>query len=269
MTMLKTLIAINADLASSLAIRYACQLSKRMTMGLRTIHVHEPDEHEQSPGTGWVRQTWEETVDRINQDKITQMIKTEKATCPDLENPKMVSGERDMQILHELQLNRYDLLVEGILHAFEPDSFFKKIDSELYRNLPCPVLLVKNLVSLEKGFLLLGGEEELMGCMPIFFKIFRKVPFAPDLLCCQFLEKESSKEAKKLQDSGVVVQALEETLNVQGRKSGKIRTIRGTPTSLSPYVQGYGLVISTAQERKSPLTDLLSRSPSPMLLCRF
>jgi len=238
-------------------------------MELRTIHVHEPDEQGQSPGTGWVRQTWEETVVRINQDKITRMVKTEKATCPDLEDPKVVSGERDMQILHELQLNRYDLLVEGILHAFEPDGFLKKIDSSLYQNLPCPVLLVKNLVSLEKGILLLGGEEELMMCMPIFFKIFKEVPFAPDLLCCQFSKKESSREAKELQHSKVIVQELEETLSVQGKTSGNIRTIRGTPTSLSPYVQDYGLVISPAPKVKSPLADLLSRSPSPMLLCRF
>lgn len=269
MSMLKTLIVIDTDLASSLAIRFACQLSKQMTMELRTIHVHEPDEQGHSPGTGWVRQTWEETVVRINRDKINRMVQTEKATCPDLEDPKIVSGERDMQILHELQLNRYDLLVEGILHEFEPDSFFKKIDSSLYRNLPCPVLLVKNMVGLEKGILLLGGEEELMTCMRIFFKIFKEVQFAPDLLCCQFSKKESSKEAKKLQHSKVIAQELEETLAVQGRTPGNILTIRGTPSSMIPYVQGYGLIISPAPKGKSPLADLLSRSPSPMLLCRF
>ncbi len=55
--MLKTLIALEADLASTIAIRYACQLAKQMAMDLQTIHVVEPDHRGHTVGTGWVRQT--------------------------------------------------------------------------------------------------------------------------------------------------------------------------------------------------------------------
>ena len=65
-TALKTLVAVDADLASSIAIRYACDLANRTGMQLQTIHVVEPEEQGHTPGTGWVRRTWEPHWPRID-----------------------------------------------------------------------------------------------------------------------------------------------------------------------------------------------------------
>jgi len=56
MSTLKALIAVKADLASSIAIRYACQLAKLTGLGLQTLFVVKPDEPGHTPGTGWVRE---------------------------------------------------------------------------------------------------------------------------------------------------------------------------------------------------------------------
>jgi alkyl hydroperoxide reductase subunit AhpC len=57
--MLKTAVAVEADLASRIAIRYACQLGRSIDMTISTIHALEPGEEGQAIATGWVRQTWE------------------------------------------------------------------------------------------------------------------------------------------------------------------------------------------------------------------
>lgn len=52
--MIKTLVSTNADLATSIALRYACQLADLTGMVLQTMPVVEPEQEGHSPGTGWV-----------------------------------------------------------------------------------------------------------------------------------------------------------------------------------------------------------------------
>ena len=41
--MLRMLVYLDADLASSIALRYACQLAQLIDMRLHSVHVEEPD----------------------------------------------------------------------------------------------------------------------------------------------------------------------------------------------------------------------------------
>ena len=60
--MIKTLVAIEVDLASSLAIRYACQLGSLIELELYPVYVKEPPPEVPATGTGWVRHTWEREI---------------------------------------------------------------------------------------------------------------------------------------------------------------------------------------------------------------
>ena len=60
--MLKALVPVAADLASSIALRYACQMSESIQVEIQTIHVKAPSSESSQLGTGWVRQIWEKTM---------------------------------------------------------------------------------------------------------------------------------------------------------------------------------------------------------------
>ncbi len=263
----KALIAVRNDLASSIAIRYACHLAGVTGLGLQTLYVVKGDGQGQTPGTGWVKQTWEDAVALKGRDNIARLIQAEKIACPGLGNPKIVAGKRDIVILNELHLSVSDIFVEGILHAFDPNNFLKKIRSRLYRNVPCPVLMVKNPASLERGILALGEESDLAGCAEIFIKLFGGVRVDLDLICCRFRETDGAEEAAFRPGTGLA--AAEKILAEKDQSPRECRTVNSTSDSLGRSVRNYGLVLaSIARERiaTSPIVDLLAHTPLPVLI---
>ena len=134
--MLRTLVYLDADLASSIALRYTCQLAQLVDMKLHSVHVEEPDQDGHAPGTGWVRRTWESTMLKTGEFEIAQLINAEKSSCPKLGAPKMIVGDRESEILREIQRESYDLFVEGLLHSFTTKKLFDKINSKLYKPRP-------------------------------------------------------------------------------------------------------------------------------------
>jgi nucleotide-binding universal stress UspA family protein len=270
MTTLKTLVAVDADLASSIAIRYACQLANLTGMQLQIIHVVEPQDQGYSPGTGWVRRTWEDALLQTGGEEIAQLIQAERASCPALGIPQIAVGERDQEILKALQAAGCDLFMEGLLHSFTSTSFQNKIRSRLYRSIPCPVMLVKNLVTLEKGVLLVAEHEELQLCVSAFLKIFKRVPIEPELLICRFLQKEPARESELPQNAGESLRTAEKILNSSGRKATQSRVVQGTVETLDPYLRDFSLVIAAIareKSRKDSLLEILGRTPSPVMLC--
>jgi hypothetical protein len=266
---LKALIAVKADLASSIAIRYACQLAGLTGLKLQTLYVAKPDEQDRTPGTGWVRQTWEDAVVLQDRDSIAQLVQTEKVACPDLGNPKMVAGKRDIEILNELQVSDYDLFTEGILHAFEPVNFRKKIFSRLYRNLPCPALMVKNLVNLDKGVLALGEDHDLPSCISVFLKLFERVQVELDLVCCRFDDRQNAKESDTAARQAAGLRTAENMLEEKGRSARTSRVVQAASESQEQAMRDYGLVLTSLSREnleENPLVDLLSRTPCPVLI---
>jgi hypothetical protein len=269
MSTLKALIAVKADLASSIAIRYACQLAELTGLKLQTLYVAKPDEQGRTPGTGWVRQTWEDAMVLKGRDSIAQLIQAEKIACPELGNPKMVAGKRDMEILHELQVSDYDLFTEGVLHAFEPVNFLKKINSRLYRNLPCPALMVKNLVSLDKGILALGEASDMQSCVSVFLKLFEGIQVHLDLICCRFQDAGDAAERNPASRLETGLRAAENMLAEKRRTPRASRIVEAVSASLEQSVRDYGLVLASIPREnieKNPIIDLLSRNPTPVLI---
>ena len=71
--MIKTLVSLNADLASSIAFQYSCRLKQFVDMNLRVIHVEEVEGH--PPGSGWVRSTWERGLIHTAREEISQLMR--------------------------------------------------------------------------------------------------------------------------------------------------------------------------------------------------
>jgi len=93
--MLKTLVAIEVDLASSFAIRYACDLGNLIPMELYPVYVKAPPPEVPVTGTGWVRHTWEREIVEMGKEEIQEMLASEQESCPMLQTPRVIYGHRD------------------------------------------------------------------------------------------------------------------------------------------------------------------------------
>jgi hypothetical protein len=267
--MLRMLVYLDADLASSIALRYACQLTQLVDMKLNCVHVEEPDHDAHAPGTGWVRRTWENTVLKTGEFEIAPLIKAEQSSCPKLGAPKMLVGDRENEILREIQRESYDLFVEGSLHSFTSKKLYDKLHSRLYRLIPCPVIIVKNLVNIEKVALIVRSEIESKKLISMFLKIFKDSKLKLDVIYCEFQEPgQLTVSAKK--DSNATLSAVEEMLAENQWSPENCLTIQGAPEEIGDALRDYGLLacpIHHTISKKSNWFQLLSHIPSPILIC--
>jgi len=267
--MLRTLVYLNADLASSIALRYICQLTKLIDMKLHSVHVEEPDQDGHAPGTGWVRRTWENTVLKTGEIEIAQLIKAEKSSCPTLGAPKMLIGDRENEILNEIQKQSYDLFVEGFLHSFSAKKLYDKIHSRLYRLIPCPVIIVKNLMDIERIALIVRNDMEINNLVSMFLKIFNGAKPRFDLVLCEFQEPgqlmfNNNKEINE------TLGAAEKILAENQWSPENCLTIKGAPEEIGDTLRDYGLLACPLHHtisKKSNWFQLLNHIPSPILIC--
>ena len=277
--MIKTLVSVNADLASSIALRYVCQLAKVTGMQLQTMHVVQPEQEGHSPGTGWVRRTWEKGLLEAAQAEISRLVNAERTAFSALGPPRISIGVREDEFLLELEEGSYGLFVEGILYSFDSSYFHKKLRSRLYRDAPSSILLVKNLVSLKNVVLLLEDEVVSRDMISSFLKIIEGTEMEVDLLRCKFQARgrlsfkndgvggapSHPKESDSILNSAIEMFAAE------GKTYGKSLVVRDTPEKISEYLEDYSLVVTCLPHQKGakgPLVDLLARVPSAILFCR-
>jgi hypothetical protein len=267
--MIRTIVSLETNLATNIALRYACRLANLIETELHTIYVKEPDSEDQSPGSGWVRKTWENAMLTTEQAEIHRMVKAERASYPRLGPPRISVGDREKEIFYELQNGLYDLFVEGALHTYNSAPFYSKIHSWFYRNTPCPVILVKNLVSLEKVLLVLSSEVNYAKLISTVIKLFKGVKVELDLVYCDFAGHTKSARPKG-EDAGTILQNAEKILSENEMPPAQSHVVEKSSDKAAEFIRGYGLVASSIYRqtrKKSPLLELLSRTPYPLLLC--
>ncbi len=267
--MMKTLVSLDTNLASRLALSFACELADLVEMELHPVHVKEPDAEGEPPGSGWVRKTWEDATLKSEKAEIKRLVKAARASHPQLALPKISVGNREKEVYYELQRGFYDLFVEGALHTFNSAPFYSKIHSWFYRNTPCPIILVKNLVSLEKVLIVLSSEVNYAKLISTVLKFFKGVKIELDLLYCDFNGHEKSVRPKG-EDSDTILRNADKILSENGMPSAQCRVVQNSSDKAAELMRGYGLVTSSIYRqtsKKSPLLELLSRTPYPLLLC--
>ena len=129
--MIRTLVAIEVDLASSLAIRYACQLGSLIELELYPVYVKEPPPEVPAIGTGWVRHTWEREILEMGKEEIQEMLAGEKESCPQLQAPRVLYGDRQYELLKIMEHEPFDLYVEGAPYPFTPANIHPKSSASL------------------------------------------------------------------------------------------------------------------------------------------
>ncbi len=262
--MLKTLLYINEDLASSIALRYTAYLHQFVPLSLYISHVEEPDKKEQIE-SGWVRHTWEDGVASKGKRLIERMLRTENINCPLAGRPTVFVGDRDKEIAYELRNGLYNLFIEGYQNTADPDQFYELISSPLYINTSCPVLVVKNLSINKKCALLCADSVDPKVLVEKSMAILGESTFSFDIVHFKFNENEQLVDLGK-EDGGSCLREVESLLAQHGKSVGKVSVLSGTPEQVGEYLKDYALVASTLPTRKSMTMYVLANSLASVLM---
>ena len=149
--MIKTLVAIEVDLASSMAIRYACQLGNLVDMELYPVYVKEPPPEVPTTGVGWVRRTWEREIVAAGKEEIQEMLASEMESCPVLQEPRVIYGDREYELLKIMEHEPFDLYVEGAPYPFTPANIYHRLHQKFYQHLGTPADLAEDLAENQPG----------------------------------------------------------------------------------------------------------------------
>ena len=264
--MLKTLLYIDEDLASSIALRFTDYLNKFIPLSLYISHVEEFDEKEHV-GRGWVQRTWEDGVAASGKRLVGRMLRTENIDCPLSGRPKVFVGDRGKEILYELRNGLYKFYVEGYLNTADPEQFYEVLSSSLYTQAPCPVLVVKNLSISKKCALLCADSVDPKLLVEKSMTVLGDSTFSFDIVYFKFNEAQDLRFLDK-EEGGSNLQVTEDLLKEVEKEVGNVTVISGTPEQVGDYLKEYAVVASTLPGRRSMRMHVLANSLASVLLVR-
>ena len=266
--MVRTLVSVNPDLASVIAMNYACQLSRIIEMGIQPIYVKEPEPGGEAPGVGWVRRTWEDSLLTREREAVDRLVEAERANCTILARPQVLLGKRDDEILSNLLLGDYDLFVEGCVSSFERSELLQRVLSPLYRNLPCPVIIARNLIELRKVLVVLDDDVNVGKLLPALINLFKGARLSFDLMYCKFVD--TGLPVEPVDTAVPLFHEADEILKRHGWMPKNRLALQGIPQNLVRQIEEYSLVATSLPhrpKRDNALLELLGDTPSPILLC--
>ncbi len=208
--MIKALVSIEVDLASSLAVRFACRLGGLTEMEIHPVYVKEESARESSFGSGWASRTWEREMVRRGQEEIKEMISAEMDFCPVLAEPRVIFGDRESELAKIARTEEHDLYLEGVHVPWSTAALHKLIHSKLYQIMPFAVVLVRVLRKLNQVLLLCSddaGTERLTG---VFQRLWKDCPVplvlaSPAQTASPSLPAALDRARRALQESGCTV----------------------------------------------------------------
>jgi len=264
--MTKTLLNIDENLASSIALRFSAYLNKFISLSLHIAHVEEPDDKEKV-GHGLVHQAWEEGVINSGKRLVERMLRTENIDCPLAGRPKITVGTRDEEILYQLRSGQYRLYIEGYLNTSDPEAFYQLISSPIYTQAPCPILVAKNLSISKKCALLCADSVDPKLLVEQSCKVFGKANFLFDIVYFKFKENEELQFLEQGEAGSNLVET-EKLLAEKGKQIENIHVVSGTPEQVGDFLKEYALVASTLPGRKSMRMMTLANSLASVLLVK-
>jgi hypothetical protein len=170
--MLKTLVAIEVDLASSMAIRYACSLGNLIPMELYPVYVKAPPPEVPATGTGWVRHTWERQIVAMGTEEIQEMLASEQDSCPLLQAPRVIYGDREYELLKIVGQESFDLYVEGAPYPFNPVNIQRRLTSKFYQKLASPLIWLRVLRKIHQALVVCPDPVSARAVLSAFSKLW-------------------------------------------------------------------------------------------------
>jgi len=264
--MIKTLLNIEENLASSIALRFSGYLNKFIPLNLYIAHVEETGKKD-NVGQGLVHQAWEEGVLASGKRLVDRMLRTENIDCPLAGRPRITVGNREEEIIYQLRSGQYELYIEGYLNTSDPEDFFSLINSPLFTQAPCPILVTKNLSISKRCALLCADSVDPELLVKESCKILRDSSFLFDIVYFKFKENESLAFLDR-KEAGSHLKQTEQLLANHNSQVEEVQVLSGTPEQVGDYLKKYALVVSTFPGRKSMRMMTLANSLASVLLVK-
>jgi len=263
---MNVLLLIENNLASSIALRYLCKQSQRISMFIQPFHIEEPSQRHYPFGAGWVRKTWEKTLVDATKSEIELFIQAEAENCRGLSRVKITVGDREKEILKELEGGFYDIFAMGLLSSFDSSTFYEILKGSFLKKLTCPLLLIKNLSPSNNILLLIDEEMNIDRLIPFYLKLYKEMQ--TDISVALYSFQDTEKVITEKETISPQLHKAISLLETQGIKVKDSHEIKGRPEKVAQRLKGNGLVVSMFNKkgRKRPLTDVLASTPAPVLI---
>jgi hypothetical protein len=261
---IKALVSIEVDLAASRTIRFACQLGNFMPVELHPVYIKESPPRELSIGSGWARHHWEKELVQEGKKEISEWIASEIDYSPEVKlmEPRVVTGDRDAELLRIMEGEPFDLYVEGARFPWDQATLYQKIHSRLFQTAPAVALapVLRKIHKLLVPCLNAAGVKAMEKALP---QLWSGCSIPVTLALPQGQGGILQAEATRAR------QALEQA-NCQVGPDEIFPFFPEPPTD--DYLRQYGLV-ALALEREpgkdSPYLEWLSQFKAPMLLVLY
>ncbi len=169
--MIKTLVSIEVDLASNMAIRYACHLGNIIPMELYPVYVKQPPFEFPITGVGWARRTWEQEMIIKGREEIQEMLEAEMESCPVLKEPRVIYGDRNTELLKILEEEPFDLYIEGAPYPFNPTTISQRLHQKLYERINIPFIWLRVIKKVNQILVLATHEKAVKTIVPVISKV--------------------------------------------------------------------------------------------------
>ena len=264
--MKKALIHLKEDLQSSISFRYAASQTTQLGMNLQIINVVEPAAEPQE-NTGWVRRSWEKEMIETGYDEVNRLIRTENIDYFEAGEPIVAIGDKDEKILDELKNDTYSLYFEGYLNKDNHSDFLNFLDAQRFLEMPCPMLIVKDLVKVSNLFLLVNDEVDAEKMISGLDKLYEQSKTNTNLTVLYYkFQKGKELQFKEKKENGTYLDNVGRLLEQNGWNEPEWIVVQGSPEKAAVYMQGYGLVASAFPTKITPRTELLAYLTNPVLM---
>lgn len=260
--MIKTLVAIEVDLASSMAIRYACRLGNLVNMELYPVYVKEPPPEVPTTGVGWVRRTWEREIVAAGKEEIQEMLASEMESCPMLQEPRVIYGDREYELLKIMGHEPFDLYVEGAPYPFTPANIHYRLHTKFYQRLNMPLIWLRILRKINQILVVCQDPAAVKALLSGIRKLWTGCPtpvhlgVPPPAGYDDALRREVAAAGEELKAAGCQVAVKE----IPALTAGE---------SLPQVTKDYGLVavsLERAAKKDSRQLQWLSQVKAPLML---
>ncbi|HAY20904.1 MAG TPA: hypothetical protein DCY27_01800 [Desulfobacterales bacterium] len=263
--MVKTLVAIEVDLASSFAIRFACQLGNLIRMEIHPIYVKFPSAEFPITGVGWVRSSWEREVVEKGRIEIQEMLSAETDSCPLMQEPRVIYGDREIELLHVIEQEPFDLYIEGAPYPFTPATIYKRWHTKFYQRLICPLIWLRSVRKIDQVVAVCLHPEGLKVLVEALKRLFVGSPLPLNLAY--------AKSGGGGDDMLPMVQKAVTDLKAQGCQAAVGIALTpgegGPPPELSKTSGLVAVALGRGTRKDSPPLSWLPQISNPLLLVQL
>ena len=260
--MIKTLVAIEVDLASSMAIRYACELGNLVDLELYPVYVKEPSSEVPTTGVGWVRRTWERELVATGKEEIQEMLAAEMESCPVLKEPRVIYGDREYELLKIMEHDHFDLYVEGAPYPFTPANIHHRLHQKFYQHLRTPLIWLRVLRKINQLLVVCQDPADIKALLAAINKLWTGCPTPVHLGVVtpagysEALRREAAAAREELEAAGCQASMKE----IPAQTAGEL---------LPEVTKEYGLVavcLKRDVKKDSPQLQWLSQVKAPLMV---